>query len=90
MGTNRRYADRVDRMMDARILQRTAEGGKLETLTKQELRLASTPCTTDPDPKPVTAWVRFGGIPIQVPAEAVMWTPSAVAIRFTVGEKEYR
>jgi len=67
MGTNRRYADRVDRMMDARILQRTAEGGKLQTLSKQELQLASTPCTTDPDPKPVTAWVRFGGSRFRFP-----------------------
>ncbi|WP_019180127.1 hypothetical protein [Microbacterium yannicii] len=90
MTTNRRYAERVDRMMDARVLQRTAETGKLETLTDQELQLSSTPVTKDPQPKTVNAWVRFGGIPVQVTAEACMWTPRAVAIRFMVGETQYR
>ena len=90
VGTNKRYAENYDRLMDEKILQRTAGGGPLETLTRQELRLDTVPCTTDPHPKTVKAWVRFGGIPIQVVAQACMWTPHAVAIRFTVGEKEHR
>ncbi|WP_194397290.1 hypothetical protein [Microbacterium atlanticum] len=90
MGTNRRYADHYDRLMGERILQRVAAGGPLETLTRLELRLDDLPCTTDPKPKPVRAWVRFGGTPIQVDAEACMWTPRAIAIRFRISGTEYR
>ena len=90
MGTNRRYADHYDRLMDERILQRIAAGGPLETLSRLELQLDDLPCTTDPKPKRVKAWVRFGRTPIQVDAEACMWTPRAIAIRFRISGEEYR
>ena len=90
MGTNRRYADQLDRKMDERILERVARSGKLDTLTNAELQLDRLPMTTDPTPKVVSAWVRFGGTPVRVAADACMWTSQAVAIRFLAGGREYR
>lgn len=90
MGTNRRYADTVDRQMSDRVLERTTAQGPLQTLTRAELQLDELPCTTDPKPRTVRAWVRFGTTPVQVDAEACMWTSRAVALRFRVAGREYR
>lgn len=90
MGTNRRYADHYDRRMDARILARIVAGGPLQSLTDAELELDKEPLTRDPRPKPVRAWVRFGATPALVDAEACSWTANAVAIRFLIGETQYR
>ncbi|SBS71835.1 hypothetical protein [uncultured Microbacterium sp.] len=90
MGSNRRYAASVDRRMDARILERTAQEGPLQTLSTSELQLDELAVTTDPKPAVVQAWVRFGKTPIRVEAEACMWTAHVVAIRFRVGTQEYR
>lgn len=32
--------------------------------------------------RPVEAWVRYGGVPVVIDAEAVAWTEHAVAIRW--------
>ena len=90
MGTNRRYAEQIDRRMDDRILERLARSGPLETLTRAELQLDELPMTTDPHPRTVQAWVRFGGTPVRVEAEACMWTGKAVAIRFRAAGQEFR
>lgn len=90
MGSNRRYAASVDRRMDARILERTAQEGPLQTLSPSELQLDEFAVTTDPKPATVQAWVRFGKTPIRVETEACMWTAHAVAIRFLVAAQEYR
>lgn len=90
MGSNRRYAASVDRRMDERILERTAQDGPLQTLSASELQLDEVAVTTDPKPAIVQAWVRFGTTPIRVDAEACMWTGHAVAIRFRVARQEYR
>jgi hypothetical protein len=90
MGTNRRYAAQIDARMSERILQRTAETGRLETLTDSELELDKRPLTRAPVARPVKAWVRFGGVPLRVDAEACSWTPRAVAIRFRIDGHEHR
>ena len=90
MGSNRRYAHRIDERMDQRILEQTAKGGALQSLTRSELELDSEPFTRAPQPRPVHAWVRFGEVPIMVDAEACSWTAYAVAIRFTVAGTEYK
>jgi hypothetical protein len=84
MTTNRRYAHRVDAMMDNRILQRIAADGPLQTLSDAELELDMLPLTVTPKPEKVRAWVRFGSTPIQVDAEAMRWTSRAIGIRFYV------
>lgn len=90
MGTNRRYADSVDRAMDKRVLDSLARSGPLATLTRMELGLDTRPVTIDPQPSTVRAWVRFGTTPIEVVAEACRWTDQAVAIRFTADGQEFR
>lgn len=90
MGSNRRYAHRVDDMMDARILERVSRDGPLQTLSPGELELDRQPLTITPRPEPVQAWVRFGDTPVRVRAEAVRWTPRAIGIRFRVSEREMR
>jgi hypothetical protein len=90
MGTNRRYADAIDRRMDDRILERTAAAGALQSLTPQELELDRLPLTITPTPEPVRAWVHFGDVAIRVDAEAVRWTSRAIGIRFSVGGRRLR
>lgn len=90
MGTNRRYSASIDRDIAKAHLTRLAAAGLLETLTSTELQLDILPKTVDPIPKPVRAWVRFGAEPTLVDAEACMWTHRAVAIRFKIGDAEYR
>ncbi|WP_396645484.1 hypothetical protein [Microbacterium sp.] len=91
MGTNRRYADAVDRRMNDRALVTIARGATLQTLTPAELRLDDVPLTVDPKPRrKVKAWVRFGDVPVRVDALAARWTPDAIGIVFRVEETEYR
>lgn len=91
MGTNRRYADAVDRRMNDRALVTIARGAQLQTLTPAELRLDEVPLTVDPKPRrKVKAWVRFGAVPVRVDAVAARWTPDAIGIVFHVEETEYR
>ncbi|WP_460774068.1 hypothetical protein [Microbacterium sp. GXF7504] len=90
MGTNRRYAEQVDRRGDSRHIDRLAAKAPLQTLTRRELELDILPVTTNPRPEKVRAWVRFGPEPCLVDAEVVMWTATACAIRFRTEAKEYR
>lgn len=91
MGTNRRYADSIDRRVNERALEVIARDEQLQTLTPMELRLDEVPLTVDPKPRRrVRAWVRFGATPVRVEAVAARWTPDAVGIVFYVGEKEHR
>ncbi|WP_404430737.1 hypothetical protein LG299_12580 [Microbacterium lacus] len=91
MGTNRRYAASVDARMDARILDRMASDGELQTLTAAELQLDVLPLTVDPKPhRRVRAWVRFGATPVRVDAVAVRWTPAAVGVQFEAAGRTHR
>ena len=91
MGSNRRYSDHFDGLMDARILERmAATAGPLQSLTDAELDLDQAPLTISPQPHPVRAWVRFGSTAIQVDAEACRWTERAVGIRFNAGGRVLR
>jgi hypothetical protein len=84
VGTNRRYAESIDRRMNARISERGAEGYAPLSLTPAELELATKPLTRTPVRKPVRFRVRFGPHAIKVDAEAVARTGRAVAIRWTM------
>lgn len=91
MGTNRRYADSIDRRMNERALQTISRNAKLQSLSAEELRLDEVPITIDPRPsRKVRAWVRFGDVPVRVDAVAVRWTPDAGGIEFLVGENVNR
>lgn len=90
MGTNRRYAADVDRRMDARIAERIMSSGAPLSLSNAELELDVQPLTRTPKPHAVRAWVRYPEAPLKVDAEAVAWTPRAVAIRWPGPSGEHR
>lgn len=90
MGTSRRYAAKIDRQMDQKILQRIAEENPLQSLTAAERQEAVLPVTRDPQPKPCSAWVRFGPHSMRVDAVVVVWNDVACGIQFSIGEKEMR
>ena len=91
MGSNRRYSDHFDGLMDARILDRiVATAGPLQSLTDAEIELDKEPLTISPQPHPVRAWVRFGSTAIRVDAAPCRWTERAVGIRFSAGGREFR
>ncbi|WP_439593070.1 hypothetical protein [Microbacterium sp.] len=90
MGTNRRYAEQVDRRMDERILQRIADEFPLQSLTEKERQADRLPVTRDPRPKSCRAWVRFGPHPMLVDAKVAVWNDVACGIIFIVRDKEYR
>ena len=82
MGTNKRYAESVDRRMDARVVEKVMRSGQPLSLSDEELQLDVYPLTRDPQPGAVKAWVRYPAAPLQVDAFAVAWTPRAVAIKW--------
>ncbi|GAA4353202.1 hypothetical protein [Microbacterium rhizosphaerae] len=90
MGTNKRYASYYDRLGDERALASCAAKGGLQSLGERELDLAKELTTTDPEPKPVRAWVRFYDHPINVRALACRWTSRAIEVSFVAGGKEYK
>jgi len=87
MGSNKRYAEHYDRLMDARILQVIARDKEPETLTDAEVDRAHNDFTVPPRARPCRAWVRYGGQPILVDAEVCAWTPRAAAIRWRVSDE---
>jgi hypothetical protein len=90
LGTNKRYADSIDRRVGERIVERDAAEGPLQRLTDPELELDRQPLTIDPHPKPAKAWVRFGNTPVLVNALVHRWTPRACGISFEVAGKPMR
>lgn len=79
MGSSKRYADHYDRLMEHRVTMH----GSPESLTDAELEKEVQPVTRTPVALPVWAWVRYQAGPVRVEAEAVAWTPRAVAVRWS-------
>jgi hypothetical protein len=79
MGTNRRYGEGG---ITDRIDQAATRGVEPDTLTDEQLDLDNEPLTTLRRARPVTAWVKYGGIHLRVDAELVAWTARAVAVRW--------
>lgn len=90
IGTNKRYAVQLDRLMDDRILTNIASEHPLQSLTPQERQADTLPITRDPQPKPCSAWVRFGPHAMRVEGVVVVWNDVACGVQFRVGQKELR
>lgn len=80
MSSNRRYADAIDRRMDARIAERIMRSGDPQSLTPAEQERGHVPMTRDPNPGKVRAWVRYPAGTVEIEALAVAWTARTVAI----------
>ncbi len=82
MGTNKRYADAIDRRVRERTDQEAMRTLKPASLEQRELELHRLPLTRTPVALPVWAWVHYGSAAIRVDAEIVAWTSRACAIRW--------
>ena len=89
VGTNKRYADAIDRKMNERVAESIMRGQQPETLSELELDLAHEPLTRAPIGRPVKAWIRYRAVSLLVEAEAVAWTEHAVAVRWQSPEGEH-
>jgi hypothetical protein len=81
MGSNRRYADRIDRLMERRISEMAIRPTPV-SLTPEELDLEHDPVRQADNTVPVRAWVRFPETVIRAEGRAVAWTSRAVLIRW--------
>jgi hypothetical protein len=92
VGQQHRYVEREAHQIDDRVAQMIARGKAPEILLERELQLDVAPLTKTPTPKPVRAWVRYGGVPVEVDALAVAWTARAVAVTWRIpgDEKAHR
>jgi hypothetical protein len=79
VGTNRRYGEAG---IAQGIDQVATRGVEPDTLTDAQLDLNNEPLTTPRRARPVSAWVKYGNVHLEVEAEAVAWTARAVAIRW--------
>ena len=59
------------------------------TLSPEELELDVQPLTRSPVPQPVRVWVRYPSAPLLVDAQAVAWTPRAVAVKWAGPGEEH-
>jgi len=79
MGTNRRYADRIDEQMAARA-QQVASATRPVGLSPIEVDLAAQPARSNGAPVPIRAWVQFTPTPAQLEGVAVEWNDVAVHV----------
>lgn len=82
MGTNRRYAHRVDEQMDRRVMEAAIRPSPI-SLSAEELDLERHPVPEGQRPVLVSAWVRYPETVIRASGVAVAWTDRAVLVRWT-------
>ncbi len=82
MGSNRRYADQIDRRVDARTDEVIMRDRAPVSLTSRELQLDVDPVTITPVPIAARAWVRYDTIALQLNVRVLRWTPRAVGIEW--------
>lgn len=78
VGTNKRYADSVDRDQLARVHAMVRRDTQPCLLESVELELARLPLTCTPVPELISVWLHCGNAAIRVEAEMVAWTPRAL------------
>jgi hypothetical protein len=79
MGTNRRYANRVDQRMATRA-QQVASAPRPLGISPAEVDLARQPARSHSSPVPIRAWVQFTPAPAQLEGIAVEWNDVAVHV----------
>ncbi|SFS17476.1 hypothetical protein SAMN04487846_3568 [Microbacterium sp. cf046] len=89
MGTNRRYADKIDAQMKRRITEMLLRP-KPVTLTDAELDIENDPVTRADRPVRVRAWVRYPEPVARLEGRAVAWTTRAVKLQWETADGERR
>jgi len=88
MGQVRRHVAEIERREDARAARFSVRGLAPATLSDAELDRTRLPTTRPPAPVRVLAWVRYGEHAVRVVGLAVAWTPTAVAVRWSMLDVE--
>lgn len=83
MGTNKRYADAIDKRMAAHTDEIIMRDRQPSSLKKEELELDRLPLTRTPIAIPAWAWIHYETIALRLRVEIVAWTPRACAVRWT-------
>ena len=83
MGTNKRYADAIDKRMAAHTDEIIMRDRHPSSLNKEELELDRHPLTRTPVAIRAWAWIRYDTIALRLRVEIVAWTPRACAVRWT-------
>ncbi|NQX14255.1 hypothetical protein HQQ80_21740 [Microbacteriaceae bacterium VKM Ac-2855] len=84
MGSNRRYADHYDHLMDKRLAEVALKPVPI-SLTPEELDLTHNPARRGAAVK-VQAWVRFAEQPVVTEAYAVEWNDRGVRIEWSMSD----
>lgn len=74
MGSNRRYAEHYDKLMERRIT---------EVLIRPKPVTDKDPVVTPKEPMSVRAWVRYPETSARIEGRAIAWTSRAVHIEWT-------
>ena len=82
MGTNKRYADAINKRSELRQLERAMSQERPQTLTQSELELDDNPVTTTRKPVAVRVWVRYPAVVSKINARAIAWTARAVKVEW--------
>ncbi|SDO34495.1 hypothetical protein SAMN05660199_01762 [Klenkia soli] len=92
MGTNRRYPDTGEQRAQQRRLLAARNRGALQTLSDEQLQLATRVVSLAPDRGPMwaLAWVRFGDVDVRCTVKVNRWTDEAVGVELEVGEEKLR
>jgi hypothetical protein len=81
MGGRTRYQPSYDAAREAKhrdeVMRR---GDPPQTLSDAEIERGDVAVTRSPKPIPVSAWVRYGGVSVQVDAFTSTWTAKAVEV----------
>lgn len=89
MGTNRRYAHRVNEQMNRRITEMQIQP-KPVSLSPEEIDVENDPATKASKPIPIRAWVRYPETVVRIEGKAVEWTSRAVRIEWINANGETR
>lgn len=89
MGSNRRYADHYDRLMQKRITEIAVRPMPI-SLSEAELDLEADPIVRAVQPIPVRGWVRYPEAPARIEGRVVAWTSRAVEIEWENAAGEVR
>lgn len=81
IGTNKRYADSIDRRSLEQVYRRAMVGDP-DSLSENEIALHEEPLTTYPKPEKVRAWVRYGRESVRVNAYVLASTRWAARVRW--------
>ena len=90
MGTNKRYADSIDRRANAKYILELSRTAPLQSLTEKELQLDIYPLTTYPKPERCRVWVRFGPHPFRVEGRVLRSTQLAAGVEFKLEETTFK